>query len=66
MKTLKELLTEAINSYERRAEWEKKRADMATEGSNIQQEILRAYQYNKGRANGIKEALDMIIEYIGE
>lgn len=46
--------------YSRHAEWEKARADRATTGSDIQQEILRAYSYNKGRAAAIKEVLDLL------
>lgn len=63
--TLKKMLEEAAAHYERHAEWEKARAEQATDGSNIQHEVLRAYKYNLGRAAGIREALQLIEEIIG-
>jgi len=58
--TFKADLVRMYHHYVKHAEWEKNRADRATEGSSIQQEILRAYSYNKGRAAAIKEVLDLI------
>ena len=57
------LLIELIrmkDQYQRHAEWEKKRADRATEGSDVQHEILRAHSYNKGRAKAIGEVIELL------
>ena len=63
--TLKEYVTKAAELYESRAEWETKRAEQATNGSNIQREISQASAYNRGRAAAMREVLDIIDNIIG-
>ena len=58
--TVKQMLIEAAEHYERHAEYERKRADRATHGSDIQRELREAYQFNRGRAKAMREALEYI------
>lgn len=64
-KTLKDYIKDAVEHYDKHANFEKCRADQATEGSNIQKEIMYAYQFNRGRAAAMREVLAFIEEYIG-
>lgn len=63
--TLKQTIIEAAEFYERHAEYLHKRAERASEGSNIQREIYNAYEYRKGQARAMREALEYIEEYLG-
>ena len=58
--TIKEFMEEAIAHYTRDAEYERKRAKQATDGSSIQIELLMAAKFNEGRANAYKEMLALI------
>lgn len=60
VEALRNELTAMRDHYERHAEWNRKRAERATQGSSIQQEILRGEAYNRGRANAIKEVLELL------
>lgn len=60
MKTLKQWIIEAIEHYERHAEWERKCAEKATNGSDIKIETLMAAKFNEGRASAYKEMLELI------
>jgi hypothetical protein len=60
MRTVKEFLQDGLKHYEDHAQWERKCAERCTEGSDRQQEILRAARFNEGRAAAYKEILDFI------
>lgn len=64
-KTLKQQFKEAIAHYEVHADYEKRRGLQATDGSNIQNELLMAAKFNEGRAKGFKEALEILEQIIG-
>lgn len=64
-KTLKQSIVEAAEHYERHAEYLRKRAERATNGSDIQREMKEMYQFNRGRAKAMREALEYIEEFIG-
>lgn len=64
-KTFKDYIKDAAEHYDKYANFEKRRADHATEGSNIQKENMYAYQFNRGRAEAMREVLAFIEEYIG-
>lgn len=64
-KTLKSQITEAADYYKRHAEWERSRAEQATNGSDIAAEMMMAARYNEGRAAAMREALDLINRYLG-
>lgn len=61
-KTFKDYIKDAAEHYDKYANFEKRRADHATEGSNIH---MCAYQFNRGRATAMREVLAFIEEYIG-
>lgn len=63
--TLKETLTQAAEHYERHAEWLRKRMEAAASGSRIQRETRDAYEFNRGRAKAMREALDFAESFIG-
>lgn len=63
--TLKQTLKKAQEFYTRHAEWERKKAEQATPGSNIREEMLRAAAYNEGRAKAMEEALGFLEQYLG-
>jgi hypothetical protein len=65
MKTLKESLKEMKEFYERHSEYERTRANQATKGSGIQNELMMASKYNEGRAKGVEEALSIMMDYFG-
>lgn len=65
MNSLKQIILEAAEHYERHAEWERKRMERATEGSSVQREIRDAYKYNAGRAKAMREALEYVEQFIG-
>lgn len=62
---LKETLTQAEEHYERHAEWLRKRMEAATSGSRIQRETRDAYEFNRGRAKAMREALEFVESFIG-
>ena len=62
---LKQQIEEAAKFYERRAESMKKRMERATEGSDFQRELRDTYEYRKGQARAMLEALEYIEEYLG-
>ena len=64
-KTLKQTILDAAEFYERKTKHYEHRMAIAAEGSNIQREIRDCYEYNKGRAKAMREALEYIEEYIG-
>lgn len=64
-KTLKQQVLDAADFYKRHAEWERKRAEQATKGSGIADEMMQAAKYNEGRAAAMLEALDLINRYLG-
>lgn len=53
-------LEETAQHYERNADYEYRRAILMPEGCNLRKELLEASTFNKGRAKGIREALEMI------
>lgn len=63
--TMKQELIKAAEFYENRAESMKRRMERATEGSEIQRDIRYCYEYRKGQAKAMREALALIEEYIG-
>lgn len=64
-KTLTQRVLDAADFYKSHAEWERKRAEQATKGSWIAEEMMQAAKYNEGRAAAMLEALDLIKQYIG-
>lgn len=58
--TIKEYITEAIDFYTRHAEYERMRAEQATNGSKIQAELMMASKFNEGRASAYEEMLERI------
>ena len=64
MGNLKEYLREAAEHYERHAEHERKAAERYP-GGKLHTELMEAYQFNRGRAVAMREALDLIAETIG-
>lgn len=63
--TLKETIKKAMEHYESNAAWEKKKAEQATKGSDIQHEVLRASEFNRGRSCAMREVLDLLDRFIG-
>ena len=58
--TIIERMNEAIDFYTRHSKWERKRAEQATDGSKIQNELMMASEFNRGRASAYKEMLSML------
>lgn len=63
--TLKAAIAEAMEHYERHAEHEKQRAERIVCKGSLYHELMEAYQFNRGRAKAMKEALEYIEEFIG-
>ena len=62
--SLKQYLQEAADHYERHAEHELKAAERFP-GGKLHTEIIAAYNYNRGRAAAMREALELVEELIG-
>lgn len=53
-------LTEQAEFYERHSEWERSRAEQATDGSSIKTETMMACRFNEGRAQAMREAIELV------
>ena len=63
--TLKDMIREAAEHYERHAAHELKHAERFAENSELHNELVNAYHFNRGRAKAMREALEFIEDYIG-
>lgn len=54
---------DAISMYNRLSEYEQRCANRATNGSSIQQESIRASEFNRGRAKAMAEAKQTMNTY---
>lgn len=55
--TIIERMNAAVDFYSRHAEFERKRAEQATDGSKIQTELLVSSAFNRGRVDAYMEML---------